>query len=232
MAPRVGPAGAAFLGVTCVMLPYLAIRTAQRLKAAPRAPTARQHLLSVLISQGFLVIVALATARVEWIELFPAPRWTPLPLALAAVFVAIALGTLPLRWRWRPLEDRKRSLWLYPRSGRDVARWALVSLLAGTCEEIVYRGVMFALWYRLFGSWWPAAVLSSLAFAVVHWTQGVRTVLVIAAMALCIHGIVLLSGDLLIAMALHVAYDFFAGLLLLRCARRDGLLEQPAAAPA
>ena len=43
------------------------------------------------------------------------------------------------------------------------------------------------------------------------------------------HALVLLTGDLYKAMAVHVVYDFLAGLMLMRLARRDGLL--PARTP-
>ena len=52
----------------------------------------------------------------------------------------------------------------------------------------------------------------------------------VALMAAAAHLIVRVSGDLYTAMTVHFVYDFFAGLVILRLARRDGTL--PAKLPA
>jgi membrane protease YdiL (CAAX protease family) len=96
--------------------------------------------------------------------------------------------------------------------------------VAGIVEEIVYRGALFTLWQRVLGSWWAAAALCSLAFALAHFVQGWRAMVVIIAFALGSHAIVRLTGDLYTVMAVHVVYDFLAGLIVIGLARRDGLL--------
>jgi len=73
-------------------------------------------------------------------------------------------------------------------------------------------------------------LLSALVFALAHFAQGWRAVLVIVAFAAASHGIVSATGDLYTAMFVHVVYDFLAGVLILRLARADGL--RPGEAPA
>jgi hypothetical protein len=169
--------------------------------------------------------MALCAMNYDRLELFPRPElgWKEPVLALA--FLVPALGTLPLRWRWKPLDQRRRSLWLYPRGPRDMMRWAIVSLLAGTIEEIVYRGTLLQLWQRVLGSWWPAMLACALVFAVAHFVQGWRAMLVILAFGAGFHAIVRITGNLYTAMFVHVVYDFSAGIVLMRLARADGLLE-------
>ena len=221
----VSPAGWCFLLVISALFPLLAIRTAFAVRQPGRTPTAAQHLASVAISQAMMLLLALCALRSDALELFPPLElgWKEPLLALA--FLAPALGTLPLRWRWKPLEQRRRNLWLYPRGPRDLARWAIVSLLAGTIEEIVYRGVLLQLWQRLLGSWWPAMLVCVLVFSVAHFVQGWRAMVVILALGAASHLIVRLTGNLYTAMFVHVVYDFAAGIVLMRLARADGLLE-------
>jgi len=89
--------------------------------------------------------------------------------------------------------------------------------------------VMVALWERILGSWWPAVLVCSAAFAVAHFVQGVRTVVIIAIFAIGNHLIVRASGDLYTAMAIHFLYDLLAGVILLRLATRDGVTRVEAA---
>ena len=218
--------GTLYIALIGVALPWLAIRNALRVRKARHLPTRRQHLFSVAFTQGLLLVLALTTARREWIDLFPPPTF-PLPAVLAALgLTVLALATLPLRWSWRTPEEKRRVLWMLPSRTSDLWWWLLVALTAGIVEEIAYRGVLFTLLARLTGSWWVASIACVIAFGLVHFVQGARTVVIIAVLSLGIHAIVRLSGNLYTAMALHFVYDLLAGAVLLHLARRDGLLAE------
>jgi membrane protease YdiL (CAAX protease family) len=84
-------------------------------------------------------------------------------------------------------------------------------LAASVAEEAAYRGVgMSILWYYL-GNPWLAALLCAAAFSLGHSTQGWKSASVIFAMALAFHGLVALTGTLVLAMVVHAIYDFVAG---------------------
>jgi membrane protease YdiL (CAAX protease family) len=90
--------------------------------------------------------------------------------------------------------------------------FAPVSITAGVCEEIVYRGFMIAYFMTALDvSFWIAAALSSVAFGLAHAYQGpsgiLRTGLVGALFAL-LYG---LTGALWAPIAVHVLMDWFAG---------------------
>jgi membrane protease YdiL (CAAX protease family) len=228
----VTPSGWVFLLLIGVLFPLLAVRSAFRVRAAGRAPTAVQHLVSVVVSQGMMLFLALSAATYEGLELFPRPDFGWQAPVLALAFLVLSLGTLPARWRWKPLEERRRNLWVYPRGTSDLGRWAVISLLAGTVEEIVYRGVMLQLLVRVLGAWWPAMLLCVVAFALAHFVQGWRAMLVIVLLAAAAHGIVFTTENLYTAMFVHVVYDFLAGVLIVRLAKGDGLLDAPASSSA
>ncbi len=224
MAPMsVTAPGWVFLFLATVYIPFAAIRGARRVRQPGGTPTRVQHLVSVVITQGMGLFVALSAARYEYIELFPSPHVGWKNAAMAAAFLVPTLATLPLRWSWRSREEKQRMMWMLPNKPSDLAWWVGVSLVAGIVEEIVYRGVMVELWQRVLGSWWPAVLVCSAAFALAHFVQGVRTVVIIGLFAIGNHLIVRASGDLYTAMAIHFVYDLLAGVILLRLATRDGV---------
>ena len=59
----------------------------------------------------------------------------------------------------------------------------------------------------------PAAVLLAVVpFGIVHWRQGIRSVVFITVLSVMLHGLVLLTGTLYMAMIVHATYDFLAGI--------------------
>src|SRR5690606_31706171 len=62
------------------------------------------------------------------------------------------------------------------------------------------------------GSGVAAALIASVIFGVSHSVQGWKSAGVITVIALLLHGLVALSGTLLLAIAIHAIYDAVAGL--------------------
>lgn len=88
--------------------------------------------------------------------------------------------------------------------------------MASVREEIAYRGVaMSILWYSL-GNPWIAALICAIAFAAAHWAQGAKSGVFIFFLALMMHGLVAITGTLILAMVVHGIYDFVAGYLISR----------------
>jgi membrane protease YdiL (CAAX protease family) len=223
------PAGWTFLILVTVILPFAAIRGAGKARGAEFGPSRGQYFASVLFTQGLGLFTALAAARYEWIELFPKASFGPKNALVALAFLVPALGTIPMRWSWRSFEEKRRMMWLLPNRTSDLGWWLFIALLAGTVEEIVFRGVLFTLWERVLGTWWPSVIVCSVAFALSHFVQGWRAVLVIAAMAVGNHAIVRATGNLYTAMGVHFVYDLLAGMILLRLAKRDKIVAAGAA---
>src|SRR5690242_14050691 len=113
-------AGWAFLFLTTVYLPFAAIRTSFRVRRPGGVPARWQVLVSVLVSQGILLAIALVVAHYEDVVLFPAPRLGWGNVALAVAFLAPTLATLPLRWNWRSLEEKRRTVWRLPNRASDL----------------------------------------------------------------------------------------------------------------
>jgi membrane protease YdiL (CAAX protease family) len=168
-----------------------------------------------------LAVMLLGLAALVFILWPKVPRWR-IPAKELLGFVP-ALGTMPWRWNWKTLEDKRRMMWFLPQGLGDLAWWPLLSLVAGIGEEIVYRGVMFALWSRILASQWAAMAICIIVFSLAHFVQGWKSMVLIALIAAAFHLIVLDTGDLYTAMAGHFFYDLGAGFIILHLGRKDGL---------
>jgi membrane protease YdiL (CAAX protease family) len=64
----------------------------------------------------------------------------------------------------------------------------------------------------LTGSLWAAALIASAVFGFSHLVQGWKSAGIVTGVALALHGLVVASGTLLIAIGAHFLYDLIAGL--------------------
>ena len=137
-------------------------------------------------------------------------------IAMLAVYVALVSRGF-LHEQLRPIYTRLAAL--MPSNRRELAASWVVSAVAGSGEELVYRG--FLLWYGSGLVGVPAAlVIVSLLFGAAHGYQS-RWGMVFATFAgLVLGGIYLASGSLALAMWAHATYNmasfFVGGLIILR----------------
>jgi membrane protease YdiL (CAAX protease family) len=143
----------------------------------------------------------------------------PLRLGLGFVYVVLLIGALV--WQRRALLSRpdrrarvRKALKfgepLLPNSERERRTFWLVSVTAGFCEEIFYRG--FLTWYL--SAWMgpiAAVLLASLVFGAGHAYLGVEQVPKTALIGFIFAIVVSLTGSLWPAMLLHAAVDWNSG---------------------
>jgi len=213
-----------FLAFLLLLLPSAAIRSARRLRMAgtegtPRPVPSRVRVWSSSLAlQGMLLLAAWYTGRGFDYRIFHAS-------AIGAAEIGAAVATLGilflLRARIRarrPAEERK-NLAVYrlsPRTPLEWTLWTATVLVASVAEEAAYRGVgMSILWYSL-GNPWLAAPICAAAFALAHAVQGWRSMVAIFQIGLLMHALVAVAGTLVLAMAVHAAYDCVAGVLIAR----------------
>ena len=221
-----------FLFYLLLYLPWLARKSAVRLRAMRGgdvpAPPREKIWLSALFGQALLLLLAVLAGRSFGYEFFSLPPLGAREIGAALLALALYLALRALSRAWRT-EDERRQMMVYflaPRTPRDWLFWSVTVIAASIAEEVAYRGVgMSVLWWSL-GNVWAAALVSALAFALAHWTQGWKSGLVIFAMALVMQGLVQFTETLILAVIVHAAYDFIAGIRIARDARR---LEREAA---
>jgi uncharacterized protein len=213
-----------------VAFPLIDLRAMQRLKqfssAAARLAVYRRGIVGAwaavivvasVVPSNALLIIPRRHADVPWLN--------SQPLAQAAILTIIALL---VTWIFRPsiqcmLQKNIRKMYLsayqastirflLPVSRQERAWWILLSITAGVCEEVLYRG--FLLHYLcghlaggpafgLMSAW----LLSSLIFGLGHFYQG-RLGMIQTTVAGMVFGMLaILSGNLALPILLHTLLD-------------------------
>lgn len=101
---------------------------------------------------------------------------------------------------------------LLPQNQLEVFLWILMSITAGICEEIIFRGYF----QRQFSAWTgnvtPGVLLSAAAFGAGHIYQGWRSAVIIAVYGLLFGILAEMRGSLRPGMMTHAWHDGLAGL--------------------
>jgi len=196
-------------------------------------PARSKHFAATIFSQVFLLFLSLVVAYAFGFRLFPPvmPKTSDVLLGLSAM-VAMVLFMRPL-WEAAVRRGDRRLYFLMPQGTKEKAWWVGLSVAAGFCEEITYRGVLYLLITLLTGSGWIAAALSALLFAGGHANQSRRSMIIIFFFALIFQGLAYRSGSLYVPMLVHTLYDVVAGFAYSHLGRKLGYVaDGDPAAPA
>jgi len=175
------------------------------------------------------VLMWAATASVLWLWLgtgvplsavgLGAPEgwrlWVPLSATIA--FVALQTSVAVKVARLSSPNDKLRAQLgsvaaISPHKASELPAFFCVSLTAGFCEELLFRGFLVWVLQPLFGLW-LAVALSALLFGVAHAYQGLTGVIRTGLFGLVFTAIVLLTRSLWPAIVLHAVVDAMGGVL-------------------
>ena len=168
---------------------------------------------------GFLIWWLSAGRDLSALGLVPAAegwQWLAIGLGLAGMLFMIYQMTSVMHSP-EQLEQVREKMGklsgLAPQSPREDRLFAVVSVTAGVCEEILYRGLLMAVLVPAVGTW-SAVALTSVIFGLGHAYQGLagfgKTTLVGLVMAL----LTVFSGSLFIPMLLHTVIDMTSGRMM------------------
>ena len=189
-----------------------------------RVPSVRRSLYrQAMVIQWTLALITVGlwwATRRAWGTLGLMPAGTlRLTLGLAAVAV---IGFLLAAQRRRAMRDpealdsvREHLVHLermMPRTDAELRQFGLLSVTAGVCEELLYRGYLF--WYlgHYLGPL-PGAALAALVFGIGHAYQGFRGVVTTTLVGMALGALYLLCGSLLPGMLAHALTDYHSGIL-------------------
>lgn len=102
---------------------------------------------------------------------------------------------------------------LVPQTRSEYRLFDMVSITAGICEEILYRGLLLVTLVSLVGTW-PAVVISSLIFGLGHAYQGIAGIVKTGFAGLVLALLTVFSGSLFIAIVLHTVVDLTGGRMM------------------
>jgi membrane protease YdiL (CAAX protease family) len=187
-----------------------------------------------VIVEGGLALVAVILA---W--MFRVPLHEQIPASGEQLAYAVMRGvlvTLPMfavfLWfvhsSWATLRELRQQVeWLVAEMfpSASLGQFALVALLAGVGEELLFRGVI----QSISGQWTTPLVgliITSLLFGAAHALTKLYFFLA-TAIGLCFGALVLQYNDLVAPMVAHSVYDFFALTYLSRRLRLSGNSAPP-----
>ncbi len=136
-----------------------------------------------------------------------------------AVYVAgfFAIAIVGLALYKTPLFHQRNEAYvlaMLPHSPLDFLVWFCVSLSAGICEELIFRGYLvqqFSAWLQK-----PVAsiIIAALLFGSVHLYEGLGAILPLSALAI-VYGLVVrrFHGDLRAVIVAHTLQDFLVGFI-------------------
>ena len=217
------------VAILFIVMPVWGVTDYRKLKSQLNAgkPTARLFLYRSWIawSWGFTLAVAalwlvykrsigqlgfdLETVTGFWIGL----AITVVVCGLAAI-QAIGLRRDPEKLRAMAIKLEPVQA-LIPHTNQEAREFVALSITAGICEEILYRGylMLYITSAIAIESMWPAALLSSLAFGLAHTYQGPKGVLKTGLVGLALAGLYLLTGSIWLPIVLHAVIDLASGSL-------------------
>lgn len=204
-----------------VALPALLVAQTRALGHLEELPRTEVYVSSIVSLWGLAALTLLA-ARVSGIGLVElglvgagagaVVAWTAGTVAAAfgLIFVARALG----------VTESPIVALLLPRTRRERLVFALLSVTAGICEELVFRGFLLPVLADATGSLALALVLSSGVFGIMHAYQQPAGAARATLLGMLLAIPFLATGSLLPSILAHAGIDLLAGLVL-----RDRLLR-------
>lgn len=219
---KIGFLGYLFLFTICI---YWPLRSYRALRKNPignpiSAPKSKRYAIGITITiaqAAFAFLVAWS----DHIPLFGSRQITSSGILGLVVFLTVTLGSLPLLVKHRSTEWRMRFFSILPETARERTAWVFICVIVAVGEEVLYRAVLWSLIYRLTGSYWIAAVIAAMVFALNHLVQGWFSTGSIFIIGLGFHLLIQISGGLYAAILAHFIYDLSAGLIYGRVARKE-----------
>jgi len=206
------------------------------LRALRRAPEADLPRVKLSVYRHAMALQWTVVALVAALWLVTHRSWSTLGLVprlgggLLGVLVGLAIivGVLVRQGLLKPADEaalehvRQRTRHLermLPTTLRERSWFFALAGTAGVCEEVLYRG--YLIWYLVAWAWLfaphqsflVAAVVSSLVFGVGHAYQGVRGVLLTAAVGGFLAAVYWITRSLFAGMLIHALMDLHAGYL-------------------
>lgn len=132
-------------------------------------------------------------------------------LASAAVLVGIAYA-MGMNQPQNMERARNATGFLMPQTNLELALWPVLTLTAGFCEEVIFRGYLLRQFVALTGSAWLGMAISSVIFGLSHGYQGPKLMFVITIYGMLFAILAHLRKSTRPGMMAHAWQDTLAGI--------------------
>jgi membrane protease YdiL (CAAX protease family) len=132
---------------------------------------------------------------------------------IASVIVLAAIGTV---FKLAHLSTPQKELaQLAPQNAIELLLWILLSISAGICEELVFRGYLLQQFSQAGRNLSIGVLASSLLFGVAHGYEGASGMIAIAIYGALFCALTIKRGSLRPGMMAHAWHDIFSGIALM-----------------
>src|SRR5690349_11888738 len=173
-------------------------------------------MLSQWILVGLVLTAWILNARPwAWLGVIPVFTYAALGIAIGVALIVVLMAVRSRGADREAMIERARARLAHveamlPHTLRELRLFTALSITAGLCEELLFRG--FMIWYlQHFMGLIPAAIVSSVLFGFGHLYQGLKGVLQTGLVGAFMATIYLLSGSLVLPMLIHALMDIYAG---------------------
>ncbi len=223
------------------VVPWRGAIRVKQLLARPRLETADRLALYASTIAFQWAAVAIVAWRALARGLHPAtlalafpdpPRTFALSVAFALFLGANQFASLRRLGRLPPARRTFLQQWtekLMPHNPVESLAFVALVCTVALCEEFLYRGFLFAVFWRWGdSSYLAAALLSSVLFALAHLYQGWKGLTTTFVLGVVFAGVRIWTSSLVPGMAAHLAVDLIAGLAAQRFVRRAAAQQRAA----
>jgi uncharacterized protein len=214
---------AVIVGVLPVFTALVAVPKVRKLSQAEQDKIRPRLYIEAIVLQWALLLIALSPLLFNGVppqQLGLAVNLDQLPRVMLAAGVA-TLALAGMWWQRHFLMQQPEGVdlartalkdlrWIMPQDRMQRGLWVVVSIHAGVCEELFFRGFLFAIlnWYLPL---WVAAPASIVLFGFGHLYQGVKGVIGTAIIGAVMLALYAFTGSLWVSILLHGVYDFMGG---------------------
>jgi len=134
---------------------------------------------------------------------------------LGAMIVLVGLAYGLMRLTRTPVQLPSEMSALTPQGLSGAVLWIVLSVSAGICEELVFRGYLQRQFAALTNNWAGGIVFSALIFSVGHLYEGALRASVIGIFGIMLGTLAYVRRSLAPGVIAHILQDLIAGLLLI-----------------
>jgi membrane protease YdiL (CAAX protease family) len=132
---------------------------------------------------------------------------------IASVIILAAIGAV---MKLAHLSTPQKALaQLAPQNALELLLWVILSISAGICEELTFRGYLLQQFSRVSNRLWVGVLVSSLLFGVAHGYEGASGMIAITVYGALFCILAIKRGSLRAGMMAHAWQDIFSGIALM-----------------